>query len=112
MLYAGIYKSNPFTNPTRAGLVATSQVPLVFVVATKNNIVSALTGYGYEKVNAPKTTLSDNRSFWHTPAELDPSLRRAIHRTGGECSRAELVLVYELATAGTWKEDTQHPLIR
>lgn len=63
MLYAGIYKSNPFTNPTRAGLVATSQIPLVFVVATKNNVVSALTGYGYEKVSAPEAAVSDNRSF-------------------------------------------------
>ncbi|EED79879.1 hypothetical iron reductase [Postia placenta Mad-698-R] len=92
MLYAGIYKSNPFTNPTRAGLVATSQVPLVFVVATKNNIVSALTGYGYEKLN------------W-------------IHRFVGRfivlaVNVHALSFMYELATAGTWKEDTQHPLIR
>ena len=51
ILYAGLLHSNPFTNPVRAGLVTVSQVPLVVVLATKNNIVGALVGHGYERVS-------------------------------------------------------------
>ncbi|KAF9808507.1 hypothetical protein IEO21_07862 [Rhodonia placenta] len=52
MLYGGLYGSNPFTNPARAGLVATSQIPLVIMVATKNNVLTYLLGLGYEKASA------------------------------------------------------------
>ncbi|KAG2013502.1 metalloreductase, variant 2 [Coprinopsis cinerea AmutBmut pab1-1] len=36
---------------TRAGMIATSQIPLVVGLANKNNVVSYLTGVGHEKLN-------------------------------------------------------------
>ncbi|KAH9855485.1 iron reductase [Lenzites betulinus] len=51
MLYAGLYKSNPFTDPIRAGFVAVSQIPIVVALGTKNNIVGMLIGFGYERLN-------------------------------------------------------------
>ncbi|EIW56151.1 iron reductase [Trametes versicolor FP-101664 SS1] len=51
MLYAGLYKSNPFTTPIRAGFVAVSQIPMVVALGTKNNVVGMLIGFGYERLN-------------------------------------------------------------
>jgi len=51
MFYAGLYKSNPFTQPIRAGWVAASQVPVIVVLATKNNIIGMMLGVGYERLN-------------------------------------------------------------
>ncbi|KAH9918084.1 uncharacterized protein B0H18DRAFT_1032521 [Fomitopsis serialis] len=51
VLYAGLFHSNPFTNAGRAGLVTVSQVPLVIALGTKNNIIGALVGQGYERLN-------------------------------------------------------------
>ncbi|KAI0055968.1 hypothetical protein BV25DRAFT_1668797 [Artomyces pyxidatus] len=50
-LYAGIYRSNPFTDPIRTGYVAMSQVPIVVALAGKNNWLSWACGVGYEKLN-------------------------------------------------------------
>ncbi|KAH7890414.1 ferric reductase like transmembrane component-domain-containing protein [Phlebopus sp. FC_14] len=51
ILYAGLYRSDPFSDPLRAGWVATSQIPFVYALATKNNIIGILVGSGYEKLN-------------------------------------------------------------
>ncbi|KAH9918083.1 uncharacterized protein B0H18DRAFT_1032519 [Fomitopsis serialis] len=51
MLYAGLLDSNPFSNPGRAGILVVSQLPLVFVLGTKNNVVGTLIGQGYERLN-------------------------------------------------------------
>ncbi|KAI0354067.1 incomplete iron reductase [Trametes cingulata] len=51
LLYAGLYKSNPFTQPIRAGFVAVSQIPIVIALGTKNSVVGALIGFGYERLN-------------------------------------------------------------
>lgn len=78
MLYGGLYGSNPFTNPARAGLVATSQIPLVIMVATKNNVLTYLLGLGYEKASAlTQCIVSNNR--YVSSAELDSSICREIH---------------------------------
>lgn len=50
MLYAGLYKSSPFTDPNRSGWVAVAQVPFVIALATKNNILGQILGFTYEKV--------------------------------------------------------------
>ncbi|CAG7848050.1 SubName: Full=Related to ferric reductase (Metalloreductase) {ECO:0000313/EMBL:CCA71821.1} [Serendipita indica DSM 11827] len=39
------------TNANRAGFLAVAQLPLVFLLATKNNILATLMGRGYEKLN-------------------------------------------------------------
>lgn len=51
MLFASLFKNNLFTNSKRAGYVAMSQVPLVFALATKNNIIGMFAAVGYEKLN-------------------------------------------------------------
>lgn len=51
VLYAGFYKSNPFTEPVRAGYVAVSQLPVIIVLATKNNVAAMLLGIAYDKVS-------------------------------------------------------------
>lgn len=51
MVYAGFYKSSPFSDPLRTGWVAAAQLPFVFALATKNNILGMLLGFTYEKVS-------------------------------------------------------------
>jgi hypothetical protein len=50
IFYVSFYKSDPFTDPHRAGFVITSQIPFVYALATKNNIIGMMVGVGYEKV--------------------------------------------------------------
>ena len=52
ILFAGLFMSNPFTTPIRAGFVAASQIPVVVALATKNNLVGLAIGFGYERVSA------------------------------------------------------------
>ncbi|KAG1733904.1 uncharacterized protein EDB91DRAFT_1147924 [Suillus paluster] len=51
IFYVSFYKSDPFTDPQRAGVVITSQIPFVYALATKNNIIGMMVGVGYEKLN-------------------------------------------------------------
>ncbi|KAH7912892.1 hypothetical protein BJ138DRAFT_1082687 [Hygrophoropsis aurantiaca] len=51
MVYASFLKSNPFADPLRTGIVAMSQIPVVYALATKNNILGMFMGLGYEKLN-------------------------------------------------------------
>ncbi|EED82579.1 hypothetical iron reductase [Postia placenta Mad-698-R] len=93
MLYGGLYGSNPFTNPARAGLVATSQIPLVIMMATKNNIITYLLGLGYEKASA-----------------LTHCILNWIHRFVGRF----IILAVNCHALGfrTWNEATTLPPIR
>lgn len=52
LLFAGLYSSpGPFIDSARAGWVGASQLPFLFIFSAKNNIISMLTGFGYEKLN-------------------------------------------------------------
>jgi ferric-chelate reductase len=51
LVYASFLKSNPFEDPVRMGIVAMSQIPIVYILGTKNNIVGMCVGMGYEKVS-------------------------------------------------------------
>ncbi|KAH9944644.1 iron reductase [Amylocystis lapponica] len=51
LLFATLYRTSPITNPIRAAYVAVSQIPLVFVFAAKNNLVSMLVGVAYDQLN-------------------------------------------------------------
>lgn len=44
------YRSNIFTNPSRTGIIAVSQLPLAFLSATRNNILNIVIGYIHVKV--------------------------------------------------------------
>ncbi len=77
ILYAGFYKSNPFTQPVRAGYVALSQLPVIIVLATKNNFVAMILGVAYDKVS---TFLPQSHSrfitYWESiVAQLYPPFR-------------------------------------
>ena len=50
LAYAIFYKSNIFTNQTRPGWVVISQLPLLFLLSQRNNVLGLLLGYGHEKV--------------------------------------------------------------
>lgn len=52
LAYASFFHSNIFTAKRRTGWVATSQLPIVFVFAQKNNLIGSILGYGYEKVRS------------------------------------------------------------
>ncbi|KAF9255562.1 hypothetical protein L218DRAFT_1008440 [Marasmius fiardii PR-910] len=51
LLYPGFYKANPFEAFDRYGWISISQYPFALVMAGKNNVLGALLGVGYEKLN-------------------------------------------------------------
>ncbi|KJA18253.1 hypothetical protein HYPSUDRAFT_205502 [Hypholoma sublateritium FD-334 SS-4] len=51
VIYAIFFRSNIFTDKRRTGWLATSQLPIVFVFALKNNLIGSILGYSYEKLN-------------------------------------------------------------
>lgn len=64
LLYPSTYMSSPFTDALRTGFVAIAQVPFVYAYGTKNNVLGALLGVGYEKVarNHTQGMISTNTS--------------------------------------------------
>ena len=50
ILFAGLYQSSPFVAPDRSGWVSVSQLPFIYILATKNNVIGMLVSVGYEKV--------------------------------------------------------------
>ncbi|KAH9918068.1 incomplete iron reductase [Fomitopsis serialis] len=51
MMYAALFEVNLFTSPARLGFLPVSQLPIIYIMATKNNVFGALIGQGYEKLN-------------------------------------------------------------
>jgi ferric-chelate reductase len=49
LVYATFYRSNIFTDQIRTGEVAISQLPFLFLLAQKNNVLGFLLGYAHEK---------------------------------------------------------------
>ncbi|KAI6121233.1 hypothetical protein F5141DRAFT_1210912 [Pisolithus sp. B1] len=49
LVYPVFLKSDPFTDPLRTGIVAMSQIPLVYILGTKNNLLGMFLAMGYEK---------------------------------------------------------------
>lgn len=49
ILFASLYKSNPFQDYLRTGFVSTAQIPIIFALGTKNNIIGKFLSMGYEK---------------------------------------------------------------
>lgn len=50
LLFAALYKGSIFKSSPRDGVLVASQLPWVYILATKNNAIGTLIGYGYEKV--------------------------------------------------------------
>ena len=57
VIFALLYKSNPFKAYVRAGFVAAAQVPIVVALGTKNNVIGRFLSMGYEKVSAVRFSL-------------------------------------------------------
>ncbi|PIL27018.1 transporter [Ganoderma sinense ZZ0214-1] len=51
LLYATLHKSSVFKDPRRAGWVAISQIPVVYVLATKNNVLCVAWGTAYDRIS-------------------------------------------------------------
>ena len=52
LLFAALYRDSVFKNPTREGAIVASQLPWLYILATKNNALGTLVGKGYDKVSA------------------------------------------------------------
>jgi ferric-chelate reductase len=77
VLYAGLYRSSPFVDFNRSGWVSASQLPFIYILATKNNVIGMLVGVGYEKVCVSGDVTRRNISCI-TSAELSSSPRWAV----------------------------------
>ncbi|THH20581.1 hypothetical protein EW146_g795 [Bondarzewia mesenterica] len=91
VFYAAFYKSDPFSAPIRAGFVGMSQIPIVVALATKNNLLSYLSGTGYEKLN-----------FIHRFGGRLIALGVNVHALG---------YIYQWSIAGTVMEEIKAPPI-
>lgn len=52
LLFAALYRTTIWTNPVRAAYVAISQIPVVYLLATRNNVLSVMLGIAYDKVRS------------------------------------------------------------
>lgn len=79
LVYATFYGSNIFTDHTRTGWVVIAQLPVLFSLAQKNNVLGLLLGYGYEKVAIiqPPTKKKNH-------PEISDSQLNFLHRFGGK----------------------------
>ena len=50
LVYATFYSSNIFTDQIRTGWVVVAQLPFIFLLSQKNNVLGLLLGCGHEKV--------------------------------------------------------------
>jgi hypothetical protein len=93
-LYASLYKSSPFQEYVRTGFVSTAQIPIVFALATKNNIIGKFLSMGYEKVKTvPLPCILGVPPKPHvpfTPAQLPSSVRRRTRHRGCQFPRPGL----------------------
>ncbi|KAA1477942.1 hypothetical protein DENSPDRAFT_885508 [Dentipellis sp. KUC8613] len=92
VLYAGVFRSNPFVDNVRDGFVAVSQVPIVFALAGKNNVLSLLSGVPYEKLN-----------YIHRFAGRVTVLAANVHAIG---------FFYHWSMAGTASQSLAQPFVR
>lgn len=51
VFWATIWKTNPLLDLQRSGFIAMTQLPIVFALGTKNNILGMIWAVGYEKIN-------------------------------------------------------------
>ena len=81
VLFATFDESDIFSDPKRSGYVAMAQIPIVVALATKNNVLSWLSGEGYEKVLF-NLVLTMGLTHGEFIAQLHPSLRRTFGDSG------------------------------
>jgi len=83
LLYGTFRESNIFTDNIRSAFMATSQIPLVFALAQKNNFIGGLLGYGYEKVSPGWVTAQTSAhpliAQLYAPIRWKPGRNRSQH---------------------------------
>ena len=62
LAFATFYRSNIFTDQTRTGWVVVAQLPFIFLLSQKNNVLGLLLGCGDEKVIIPQPRTKKNSS--------------------------------------------------
>ena len=82
LVYATFYASNIFTDQTRTAWIVVSQLPFLFLLAQKNNILGLLLGYGYEKVKTISRLLTKKKKEIILKYVSDLQLN-FLHRFGG-----------------------------
>lgn len=89
IIFASLYRSNPFREYVRTGYVSTAQIPIVFALATKNTIIGKFLAMGYEKARLILLLCvccaSSNPHAASTLAQLPSSVRRRARHFG--CQR-------------------------
>ena len=83
LLFAALYRDSVFKNPAREGALVASQLPWVYILATKNNFIGVLVGYGYERVSMMSISIRSNSLKWFV-AELSAPIRG---ETGHSCCK-------------------------
>lgn len=130
ILYAGLYKSNPFVDFNRSGWVSTSQLPFIYILATKNNVIGMLIDVGYEKVCVSGDVtwneipdLSIQLNYLHRIAGSVAILAANVHAIGYSASLVFqssfpyevfdclFLAVYEWSIAGNLSEHISEPSI-
>ncbi|KAI0339247.1 incomplete iron reductase [Trametopsis cervina] len=84
LLFAALFRDNVFKHSVREGVLVASQLPWVYVLATKNNAIGTLLGYGYEKLNV-----------FHRWAGTLVVLAANVHAIG---------FIYQWVLRGIWRE--------
>ena len=79
LVYATFYGSNIFTDQTRTGWIAIAQLPFLFLLAQKNNVLGLLLGFGYEKVIISRCPNKKKKDH----PEISSLQLNFLHRFGG-----------------------------
>ncbi|KAI6025945.1 hypothetical protein F5J12DRAFT_715422 [Pisolithus orientalis] len=93
LIYPVFLKSDPFADPLRTGFVAMSQIPLVYMLGTKNNLLGMLLAIGYEKAR-------NLLNYIHRHAGMMLILLSNVHAIG---------YIYEWALQGTLSVNLKMP---
>ncbi|ESK93889.1 putative iron reductase [Moniliophthora roreri MCA 2997] len=91
LVYPAFYKTNPFTDPVRFGWITVGQYPFIILFATKNNLLGAMLGTGYEKLN-----------FLHRFVGRLVIVSVNVHFLG---------YIYSWCIKGTFRQHSSHPSI-
>lgn len=60
LLFGALFRDSVFKNSVREGALVASQLPWLYILATKNNAIGALVGRGYEKVCGVDSAIFDD----------------------------------------------------
>lgn len=92
LLFGALFRDSVFKHSVREGTLVASQLPWMYILATKNNAIGTLVGRGYEKLN-----------YLHRYVGRLVVLAANVHALG---------FIYRWVQAGVWTQRTQEMYIR